>query len=314
MVDQLQARIEREARFNSDVSHELRSPLTTLAASLEVLEARPGRAARRGPSGPCSCWATTCAGSSAWWATCSRYPGPTPDRPTCSSKRSTSASWCAGRSRPACAPSAKGAAAPQVLIDPDVETAHVGVDKRRFERVMANLLENAANYGGGADPDRSVDGQGAAGPTGQRSDRRSRSRTRARASPERTDQGLRALLPGLGVGAARRRHGYRARTGAGGRAHAPHARRGLGRVVCRRGGPLRHRTARRSTRTTPRRGEAPAAHCAPCSWAGSPWPPAGSRPRSSPARISPSRVPWLSPALAARAPPPPSPTPDLRCR
>ena len=39
MVDQLQERIEREARFNSDVSHELRSPLTTLAASLEVLEA-----------------------------------------------------------------------------------------------------------------------------------------------------------------------------------------------------------------------------------------------------------------------------------
>ena len=39
MVDQLQERIEREARFNSDVSHELRSPLTTLAATLEVLEA-----------------------------------------------------------------------------------------------------------------------------------------------------------------------------------------------------------------------------------------------------------------------------------
>ena len=39
MVDQLQERIEREARFNSDVSHELRSPLTTLAAAMEVLEA-----------------------------------------------------------------------------------------------------------------------------------------------------------------------------------------------------------------------------------------------------------------------------------
>src|SRR5580692_5755763 len=39
MVDQLQERIEREARFNSDVSHELRSPLTTLSASVEVLEA-----------------------------------------------------------------------------------------------------------------------------------------------------------------------------------------------------------------------------------------------------------------------------------
>lgn len=38
MVDALQARIERDARFVSDVSHELRSPLMTLAASASVLE------------------------------------------------------------------------------------------------------------------------------------------------------------------------------------------------------------------------------------------------------------------------------------
>ena len=49
MVDQLQERIEREARFNSDVSHELRSPLTTLAASLEVLEADRDQPARPRP-------------------------------------------------------------------------------------------------------------------------------------------------------------------------------------------------------------------------------------------------------------------------
>jgi signal transduction histidine kinase len=39
---------------------------------------------------------------------------------------------------------------PPVEIAPAVQALHVGVDKRRFERVMANLLENAANYGGGA--------------------------------------------------------------------------------------------------------------------------------------------------------------------
>ena len=39
MTANLQDRIEREARFTSDVSHELRSPLTTLSATVGVLEA-----------------------------------------------------------------------------------------------------------------------------------------------------------------------------------------------------------------------------------------------------------------------------------
>ncbi len=42
MTANLQDRIEREARFTSDVSHELRSPLTTLSATVGVLEAPPG--------------------------------------------------------------------------------------------------------------------------------------------------------------------------------------------------------------------------------------------------------------------------------
>ncbi|HEY6739809.1 MAG TPA: HAMP domain-containing sensor histidine kinase [Actinopolymorphaceae bacterium] len=40
MVDTLQQRIERDARLAADVSHELRSPLTTLIAAVEVLEGR----------------------------------------------------------------------------------------------------------------------------------------------------------------------------------------------------------------------------------------------------------------------------------
>jgi two-component system sensor histidine kinase MtrB len=40
MVDALSARIERDARFVADVSHELRSPLTSLVTSVEVLGAR----------------------------------------------------------------------------------------------------------------------------------------------------------------------------------------------------------------------------------------------------------------------------------
>src|SRR5687767_8399910 len=40
MADAVQTRLEREARFSSDVSHELRSPITALSAAVEVLDAR----------------------------------------------------------------------------------------------------------------------------------------------------------------------------------------------------------------------------------------------------------------------------------
>jgi signal transduction histidine kinase len=40
MADTMQNRIEREAQFASDVSHELRSPITALSAAVEVLDAR----------------------------------------------------------------------------------------------------------------------------------------------------------------------------------------------------------------------------------------------------------------------------------
>lgn len=40
MADAVQARIEREERFTSDVSHELRSPITALAAATDVLDGR----------------------------------------------------------------------------------------------------------------------------------------------------------------------------------------------------------------------------------------------------------------------------------
>jgi two-component system, OmpR family, sensor histidine kinase MtrB len=43
-----------------------------------------------------------------------------------------------------------GAGPPAVQVDPAVGSWRVGVDKRRFERVMVNLMENADHYGGGA--------------------------------------------------------------------------------------------------------------------------------------------------------------------
>jgi signal transduction histidine kinase len=149
MVDQIQSRIEREARFNSDVSHELRSPLTTLAASLEVLERDlaelPPRAQRalqllgedlrrfQRMVGELLEISRADAGSTDVFLD-EVNVGELVRRAVEAGVRTLG----------------EGATAPQVHITPDVETAHVGVDKRRFERVMTNLLENAENYGGGA--------------------------------------------------------------------------------------------------------------------------------------------------------------------
>jgi two-component system, OmpR family, sensor histidine kinase MtrB len=148
MVDQLQERIEREARFNSDVSHELRSPLTTLAATLEVLEAERDQLAPRSQR------ALLLLG-----ADLRRFQRLVSDLLEMSRVDAGSVdvfleevnvSELVQRSVEAGARSLDVAGpAPAVVIDDAVREWHVGVDKRRFERVMANLMENAAHYGGG---------------------------------------------------------------------------------------------------------------------------------------------------------------------
>jgi two-component system, OmpR family, sensor histidine kinase MtrB len=149
MVDQLQERIEREARFTSDVSHELRSPLTTLAASLDVLESRADELP------PTAQRALVLLG-----ADLRRFQRMVGDLLEISRSDTGSADVAleevtAGELvRRAVAANVRalpgGVAAPDVTIDPAVADAWLTVDKRRFERVMANLLENAALYGGGA--------------------------------------------------------------------------------------------------------------------------------------------------------------------
>ncbi|HVC15373.1 MAG TPA: ATP-binding protein [Acidimicrobiales bacterium] len=149
MVDQLQERIEREARFTSDVSHELRSPLTTLAASLEVLEAQagslsgPGRRALELLS-----------------ADVRRFQRMVGDLLEISRSDSGSAEVSLEEVDPGELVRHAVAAAyrvlpadipvPRVEVDPGVNGTHLWVDKRRFERVISNLLENASLYGGGA--------------------------------------------------------------------------------------------------------------------------------------------------------------------
>ena len=51
MVQALDERIQRDARFAADVAHELRSPVTTLMTSISLLRSADGRGGPRGDGG-----------------------------------------------------------------------------------------------------------------------------------------------------------------------------------------------------------------------------------------------------------------------
>ncbi len=141
MVDQLQERIEREARFTSDVNHELRSPLTTLANSLSVLEAR------REELPPRALQALDLLGAEVRrfrrlvdeLLEISRFDATPGD---ISRDEVTVGSLVEHTVQ------ATGADVP-VSFAPGVASQHILVDKRRFERIFANLFENAQRYAGG---------------------------------------------------------------------------------------------------------------------------------------------------------------------
>ena len=144
MASALQDRIERDARFASDVSHELRSPLMTLSAAVEVLETRPRRAARPGGRRRSTSWSPKSPASASWSRTCSRSPASTPAPQRLELDEVRLAEFVL---------QAVGASSsPDVPVEVDAELAGavVEADKRRLARVLANLLDNAQKYGGGA--------------------------------------------------------------------------------------------------------------------------------------------------------------------
>jgi signal transduction histidine kinase len=149
MVDQLQERIEREARFNSDVSHELRSPLTTLSAAVGVLETDRDRLPARSQRA-----------LQLLSDDLQRFQRMVSDLLEMSRADAGSVdvfleevnvSELVQRSVETGIGHMDGRrhGAPEVVVDPEVERWRVGVDKRRFERVLVNLMENADHYGGG---------------------------------------------------------------------------------------------------------------------------------------------------------------------
>ncbi|CAN5743539.1 MAG: ATP-binding protein [Ilumatobacteraceae bacterium] len=142
MAAALQLRIERDARFASDVSHELRSPLMTLSASVEVMEARRDELPERAQ-----------AALDLLTSDVSRFQGLVEDLLEISRfdagaiRLHVEELPVAEFIRNAVAVSA----APQtpVAVSPRAERAVIRGDRRRLARVVANLIDNAYAYGGG---------------------------------------------------------------------------------------------------------------------------------------------------------------------
>ncbi|MFC0097341.1 sensor histidine kinase [Micromonospora marina] len=138
MVDKLVRHIERDRRFAADVSHELRSPLQTLAAAASVLNRRREHQDER---------TATAAGLVADEVT--RFQRLVDDliqlaRTEQPAHRETVD--VAELARTVC----RERSLPESLVTVDGDAPRLWwVDRRRFAQTLLNLLENADRYGGG---------------------------------------------------------------------------------------------------------------------------------------------------------------------
>ena len=143
MVGALESRIERDERFASDVSHELRSPLMTLSASIGVLEHR------RHELSPEAGQAVDLLGKDL-----RRFTGLVEDLLEISRIDG-------GHIAPDASPviltefltfAVRQTRTPDVpvVVDPGDPNTVVLADKRRLAQVIQNLVDNAAKYAGGA--------------------------------------------------------------------------------------------------------------------------------------------------------------------
>ena len=143
MASALEERIENDARFASEVSHELRSPVMTLTASIEVLKNSADEFPKRARTA-----------LSLLTADLDRFQQLVEDLLEISRFDAGAAHL---RLEPVFLPEVVRAAvgvssdhAVQIDVDESVEELVLNVDKRRVVQIMANLLGNAEKYAGGA--------------------------------------------------------------------------------------------------------------------------------------------------------------------
>jgi len=143
MAQSLEDRIERDARFASEVSHELRSPLMTLSASVEVLNNNKDSLSERGQTA-----------LGLLHDDIIRFTQLVEDLLEISRFDVGTASLQAEPLlavefiRQAISHSARSDA--RVMAKPDVEDLIIAADKRRLAQVVSNLVDNADKYGAGA--------------------------------------------------------------------------------------------------------------------------------------------------------------------
>jgi signal transduction histidine kinase len=142
MAEALQQRVERDARFASDVSHELRSPLMTLAASVEVMEARRDEIPERAQ-----------AALDLLSSDVTRFQGLVEDLLEISRfdagaiRLHLEELLAAEFVRQAVAVSSLPST--PIHVSERAELTLIRGDRRRLARVIANLIDNARAYGGG---------------------------------------------------------------------------------------------------------------------------------------------------------------------
>lgn len=143
MAQALEDRIERDARFASEVSHELRSPLMTLAATVEVLENSRDEMSERARTALVLLSADV-----------DRLQQLVEDLLEISrfdvGAIKLHLEEVLVDEMVIQAVSVLGGGGVPVRYPPEVGDVVVRVDKRRFGRVIANLLDNAERYAGGA--------------------------------------------------------------------------------------------------------------------------------------------------------------------
>lgn len=142
MAQSLEQRIAREAQFSSDVSHELRSPLTTLATSVSVLEGRRSELSAEAREA-----------LDLLSADLKRFQALVTDLLEMSRHDAGVATIERSPFEPATfvrrALRRLGETTIDLRIAPGAERAVVHADERRLERSLANVLDNARIHGGG---------------------------------------------------------------------------------------------------------------------------------------------------------------------